>query len=86
MVRDQTAWERAKEVAPGTLDGKLWLPEIGKSTHYHAYWVQPWWVRHDAQAAKIGVHTFYRPTRWGDGSDAPEWGDAAATAERRARL
>jgi hypothetical protein len=29
---------------------------------------------------KLGVHTFYRPKRWGDGADAPEWGDPAATA------
>ncbi len=28
-----------------TLDGKLWLPNIGKATHYHAYWVHPCWVR-----------------------------------------
>jgi hypothetical protein len=23
---------------------------------------------------KLGVHTFYRPRAWGDGSDAPVWG------------
>ncbi len=80
VIRDQKAWERAKAVAEGSLDGKLWLPEVGKATHYHAYWVRPWWVRTMTRLQKIGVHTFYRPTRWGDGSDAPEWGDAAATA------
>ena len=45
VIRDQDAWERAKAVAQGTLDGKLWLPEVGKATHYHAYWVRPGWVR-----------------------------------------
>jgi hypothetical protein len=30
---------------------------------------------------KIGVHTFYRPRHWGDGSDEPIWGSAAATAK-----
>ena len=30
---------------------------------------------------RIGVHTFYRPRRWGDGADAPVWGDAASTTE-----
>jgi hypothetical protein len=29
---------------------------------------------------KIGVHSFYRPRRWGDGADAPSWGTASASA------
>jgi spore germination cell wall hydrolase CwlJ-like protein len=80
VIRDQAAWERAKEVAAGVLDGKLWLPEVGKATHYHAYWVRPAWVRTMQKLHRIGVHTFYRPRKWGDGADAPEWGDATATA------
>jgi spore germination cell wall hydrolase CwlJ-like protein len=80
VIREPDAWQRAKAVAVGSLDGKLWLPEVGKATHYHAYWVRPWWVRTMSRLHKIGVHTFYRPRRWGDGSDAPEWGDPVATA------
>ena len=34
-----------KTIAAEMLDGKLWLPEVGKATHYHAYWVRPGWVR-----------------------------------------
>lgn len=81
VVRDQAAWKRATAVAQGTLDGKLWLPEVGKATHYHAYWVRPGWVRTMQKLHRVGVHTFYRPRNWGDGADAPEWGDAGATAE-----
>ncbi len=81
VIRDQDAWQRAKRIAGDALDGKLWLPEVGKATHYHAYWVRPNWVREMARMHKLGVHTFYRPRRWGDGANAPEWGDAAATAE-----
>lgn len=81
VIRDQAAWRRAKEIAAGALDGKFWLPEIGKATHYHAYWVRPGWVRTMQKLHRIGVHTFYRPRKWGDGADAPEWGDATATAE-----
>ena len=81
VIRDQAAWTRAVAVAQGTLDGKLWLPEVGKATHYHAYWVRPGWVRTMQKLHRIGVHTFYRPRNWGDGADAPEWGDATATAE-----
>ena len=35
---------RARRSRKAMLDGKLWLPEVGKSTHYHAYWVRPSWV------------------------------------------
>jgi hypothetical protein len=35
---------------------------------------------------KLGVHTFYRPRRWGDGSDKPEWSDAETTAEASRKL
>ena len=34
---------------------------------------------------KLGVHTFYRPRNWGDGSDEPTWGDAAATEKEAAK-
>ncbi len=30
---------------------------------------------------KTGVHTFYRPRAWGNGSDAPSWGNPAETAD-----
>ena len=67
-------WEQAKEISRDMLDGKLWLSDIGKSTHYHAYWVHPWWVGTMRKLSTIGVHKFYRPKRWGDGSDAPAFG------------
>ena len=75
-VREPDMWERAKTIAGEMLDGKLWLPEVGKATHYHAYWVRPGWVREMNKLQKLGVHTFYRPRAWGDGAKAPEWGDA----------
>ena len=76
VVREPDMWERAKTIASEMLDGKLWLPEVGKATHYHAYWVRPGWVREMTKMHKLGVHTFYRPRTWGDGAEAPEWGDA----------
>jgi Cell Wall Hydrolase len=86
VIREPDMWERAKAIAAEMLDGKIWLPEVGKATHYHAYWVHPGWVREMTKLQKLGVHTFYRPRAWGDGADAPEWGDAAATAESTKRL
>jgi spore germination cell wall hydrolase CwlJ-like protein len=79
VVTEPDAWARAKRIAHDTLDGKLWMPEIAKATHYHAYWVRPSWVGEMRRVYKLGVHTFYRPRNWGDGSDEPTWGDAAAT-------
>ena len=86
IVREPDTWERAKTIAAEMLDGKLWLPEVGKATHYHAYWVHPGWVREMTKMHRLGVHTFYRPRAWGDGVEAPEWGDEAATAEAAKRL
>jgi hypothetical protein len=85
-IHELEAMERAKRIAGATLDGRLWLPEVGKATHYHAYWVHPWWARTMHKLYKIGVHTFYRPRRWGDGADAPSWGSAQMTAEAAAKL
>ncbi len=78
-VNDAEAWDRAKRVARAALDGKVWLNEVGKATHYHANWVRPRWVRTMRKLTRIGVHTFYRPRRWGDGSDEPIWRDLAMT-------
>lgn len=80
VVREPEAWVRARKIAKATLDGQLWLPEVAKSTHYHAYWVHPSWVHEMKKMYKLGVHTFYRPRAWGDGSDAPSWGTPAQTA------
>jgi hypothetical protein len=66
------------------LDGKLWMPEVSKSTHYHAYWVHPDWVNEMKKIYKLGVHTFYRPRAWGDGEDEPTWGNPAETAKEAA--
>ena len=79
-------WERAKTIATEMLDGKLWLPEVGKATHYHATYVRPGWVRDMNKMHKLGVHIFYRPRAWGDGAKAPEWGDAEATSHTAKKL
>jgi spore germination cell wall hydrolase CwlJ-like protein len=86
VVNEPAMWQQAKDIARDMLDGKLWLSEVGHSTHYHAYWVHPGWVREMQRMHKIGVHSFYRPRRWGDGSEMPVLGqpqvdEAAAKAK-----
>jgi spore germination cell wall hydrolase CwlJ-like protein len=71
VITEPDMWTQAKEIARDMLDGKLWLTEIGHSTHYHAYWVHPGWVNEMRKLYKIGVHSFYRPRNWGDGSEVP---------------
>ena len=79
-IDEPDMWEQAKSIAKDTLDGKIWLPEIGHATHYHAYWVHPSWVHEMTRLFKLGVHTFYRPRNWGDGEDEPVWGKNAPAA------
>jgi spore germination cell wall hydrolase CwlJ-like protein len=86
VVREPDMWDRAKKIAKAMLDGQLWLPEVAKSTHYHAYWVHPSWVHEMKKMYRFGVHTFYRPRAWGDGSEAPSWGTQAQTLEISAKL
>jgi len=71
VVTEPDMWAQAEEIARDMLDGKLWLPEIGHSTHYHAYWVHPSWVNEMRKLYKIGVHSFYRPRAWGDTIEVP---------------
>jgi hypothetical protein len=86
VIREPDMYDRAQKIAKASLDGQLWLPEVGKSTHYHAYWVRPGWVSEMKRMYKTGVHTFYRPRKWGDGSDAPSWGTSEETAAISAKL
>jgi spore germination cell wall hydrolase CwlJ-like protein len=85
VVTEPDAWARAQRIAHDMLGGKLWMPEVAKATHYHAYWVRPDWVNEMKKISKLGVHAFYRPLNWGDGSDEPTWGDAKATEIEAAR-
>ena len=64
IVDEPDMWEQAKQISHEMLDGRLWLDEIGKATHYHAYWVHPDWIREMRKINRIGVHTFYRPRAW----------------------
>jgi cell wall hydrolase len=76
-IDEPEMWAQAKRIARDTLDGKIWLADIGHATHYHAYWVHPSWVHEMTRLYKLGVHTFYRPRAWGNGDYEPVWGQPA---------
>lgn len=81
VVTEPDAWARAKHIARDMLDGKLWMPEVAKSTHYHDSWAHPNWIGEMKRMDRLGGLIFYRPRAWGDGSGEPIWGDAKTTAE-----
>ena len=48
-INERGAWARANRIAKQTLDGQIYVPEVAKSTHYHAVYVHPNWVRRDEE-------------------------------------
>jgi spore germination cell wall hydrolase CwlJ-like protein len=84
VVTEPDAWERARHIARDMLDGKLWMPDVAKSTHYHDSWARPNWIGEMRRMDRLGGLIFYRPRNWGDGSDEPHWGDAKTTAREAA--
>lgn len=59
-ITEQKHWKVAQDVAMAVTAGKIWLPEVGSSTHYHATYVHPRWARTMEKMEKIGLHIFYR--------------------------
>ncbi len=66
------AWDRARNVAAAALAGSV-FPAVGNATHYHAYYVVPYWASSLAKTAVVGAHLFYR---WNGG-----WGQQGAFAQ-----
>ena len=84
-ITERGAWARANRIARQTLDGQIYLPEVAKSTHYHAVYVHPNWVHEMKKLVRFGIHNFYRPWAWGAGEEMPVWGNAARKKEAAAR-
>lgn len=59
-VTEPSRYKIAKEVAMAVTAGKIFLPEVGSSTHYYASYVNPGWARAMHKMTKIGLHIFYR--------------------------
>ena len=53
-------WQVARQVAMAVTAGKIWLPEVGSATHYHAVYVRPRWASDMEKVGRIGMHLFYR--------------------------
>jgi spore germination cell wall hydrolase CwlJ-like protein len=77
VITERGHWARANRIAKQTLDGQIYVPEVAKSTHYHASYVHPNWVREMRKMVRYGLHSFYRPYAWGNGAEEPVWGKTA---------
>jgi spore germination cell wall hydrolase CwlJ-like protein len=61
---NKEAWERAVRLAKKVLYGQARSAEVGDSTHYHADYVSPKWVRDMIKVRTIGTHVFYKVRNW----------------------
>ncbi|RDV02425.1 cell wall hydrolase [Undibacter mobilis] len=85
-IKEPEAYDRSMRIARDSLDGKLWMPEVAKSTHYHDDWARPNWVPEMKKMDKLGGLIFYRPRNWGDGAAEPSWGDPKFTLQEARNL
>lgn len=59
-VTSPEQYAMAEDVALAVTSGKIWLEDVGSSTHYHANYVRPAWARTMQLMERIGHHLFYR--------------------------
>ncbi|KQZ12652.1 MULTISPECIES: cell wall hydrolase [unclassified Mesorhizobium] len=59
-ITEPSRYKTAKDVALAVSAGKIFIPEVGSSTHYYANYVNPGWARSMHKMVKIGLHIFYR--------------------------
>jgi len=64
VIASPSHYKTAQDIAMAVTAGKIFLPEVGSSTHYYAQYVSPGWARAMNKMSKIGLHIFYR-TRGG---------------------
>lgn len=59
-ITEADAWRVAVQIATDVVSGKIYLSDVGASTHYHADYVRPRWARSLKRMETIGRHTFYK--------------------------
>jgi len=65
LITSQSTYEKAREIALAVTAGRIFIPEVGSSTHYYAQYVSPGWARAMNKMTKIGLHIFYRTKKGG---------------------
>ncbi len=76
-VLSRRTWDTARRIAEQSIDGLL-PAVVANATHYHADYVQPYWVSAMVRIGAIGAHIFYRFP--GSAATAPVQANAAAAS------
>ena len=64
-IADRQHWKIAEQVAMAVTAGRIWLSDVGPSTHYHAVYIHPRWARDMKKVDRIGRHVFYETQNGG---------------------
>ncbi|PPD46256.1 MAG: cell wall hydrolase [Methylocystis sp.] len=59
-ITEPESWATAVRIANEVMDGRTYITDVGRSTHYHATYVKPRWARALTRMDMIGRHVFYR--------------------------
>ena len=59
-ITEQESSSTAVRIANEVMDGRTYITDVGRSTHYHATYVKPRWARALTRMDMIGRHIFYR--------------------------
>tara|TARA_B100000768_G_scaffold153885_1_gene150311 strand:- start:4185 stop:4580 length:396 start_codon:yes stop_codon:yes gene_type:complete len=62
--KEKAAWGRALALAELMLEKPIKVTCVGKSTHYHADYVRPYWAKAKffKKTCQVGTHIFYKET------------------------
>ena len=59
-ITEPLAWTTAVRVANEVMEGRTYISDVGRSTHYHTNYVRPRWARALTKMDVIGRHIFYK--------------------------
>ena len=59
-ITERESWATAVRIATEVMDGRTYISDVGRSTHYHTDYVHPRWARALTKMDVIGRHIFYR--------------------------
>lgn len=59
-VSEPSAWRTAVRIAGEVTNGRIYVSDVGSSTHYHADYVLPRWAGRLERMDVIGHHIFYK--------------------------
>lgn len=59
-ITSPSHYKIAEDIAMAVTAGKIFIEQVGSSTHYHATYVRPGWANTMKLMKKIGLHKFYR--------------------------